>query len=65
MEHDDLADAGRQHLGSLAGEGTAAIAGLPAGEFPHLTATARHARHLGPDGGVPRAVLRGPGAGGA
>lgn len=54
-----------EHLGSLAGEGTATIAGLPAAEFPHLTGIARHARHLGPDeefrGGL-AAVLRGLGA---
>ncbi|MER7542849.1 TetR/AcrR family transcriptional regulator C-terminal domain-containing protein [Spirillospora sp. NPDC127506] len=57
-----------EHLGPLEGEGTAAIAALPADEFPHLTETARHARRLGPDeefrGGL-AAVLRGLGAQGA
>jgi len=54
-----------EHLGPLAGEGTAAIAALPAGEFPHMAETARHARRIGPDeefrGGL-AAVLRGLGA---
>ncbi|WP_433478800.1 TetR/AcrR family transcriptional regulator [Spirillospora sp. CA-142024] len=51
-----------EHLGALSGEGTAAIAGLPAGEFPHMAGTARHARDIGPEeefrGGL-AAVLRG------
>ncbi|MEU8125135.1 TetR/AcrR family transcriptional regulator [Spirillospora sp. NPDC049024] len=51
-----------EHLSALSGEGTAALAGLPADEFPHLARTARHARLLGPDeefrGGL-AAVLRG------
>ncbi|WP_067799069.1 TetR/AcrR family transcriptional regulator [Actinomadura formosensis] len=55
-----------EHLGPLSGEGTAVIAALPAGEFPHMAETARHARHIGPDeefrGGL-AAVLRGLGAG--
>jgi hypothetical protein len=57
-----------EHLGPLAGEGTDAIAALPAAEFPHMAETARHARRIGPDeefrGGL-AAVLRGLGAGGA
>ncbi|NKZ03358.1 TetR/AcrR family transcriptional regulator [Actinomadura latina] len=56
-----------EHLGALSGEGTAVIAALPAGQFPALTETARHARHLGPGeefrGGL-AAVLRGLGAAG-
>ncbi|TDD76099.1 TetR/AcrR family transcriptional regulator [Actinomadura darangshiensis] len=38
-----------EHLGSLSGEGTDVIAALPAGEFPHMAETARHARRIGPD----------------
>ncbi|MER5777706.1 TetR/AcrR family transcriptional regulator C-terminal domain-containing protein [Streptomyces sp. NPDC002039] len=55
----------QEHLGPLAGSGTAAIAALPADEFPHLTATARDARSLTPDrefsGGLDL-LLRGLGA---
>ncbi|WP_314616131.1 TetR/AcrR family transcriptional regulator [Streptomyces stackebrandtii] len=51
-----------EHLGPLAGEGTAAIAALPAAGFPHLTETARSAGEVGPDeeffGGL-RLLLRG------
>ncbi|MFF8836584.1 TetR/AcrR family transcriptional regulator C-terminal domain-containing protein [Streptomyces sp. NPDC015130] len=51
-----------EHLGPLAGEGTAAIAALPEDRFPHLTATARSAGEVGPDeeflGGL-RFLLRG------
>ena len=53
-----------EHLGPLEGEGTAAIAALPADRFPNMAETARHARHIGPDeefrGGL-AAVLRGLG----
>ncbi|MFF3216476.1 TetR/AcrR family transcriptional regulator [Streptomyces sp. NPDC002886] len=35
-----------EHLGPLAGPGTTAIAGLPAEEFPYMTATARDARSV-------------------
>lgn len=38
-----------QRLGPLSGPGTAAMATLPASEFPHLAETARHARHITPD----------------
>lgn len=38
-----------EHLGPLAGPGTTAIAGLPADEFPYMTATARDARTVTPD----------------
>ncbi|MEU6169742.1 TetR/AcrR family transcriptional regulator [Streptomyces tanashiensis] len=51
-----------EHLGPLAGEGTATIAALPEDRFPHLTETARAAGELGPDqeffGGL-RLLLRG------
>ncbi|MBO2462727.1 TetR/AcrR family transcriptional regulator [Actinomadura violacea] len=51
-----------EHLGPLEGEGTAAIAALPAERFPNMAETARHARHIGPGeefrGGL-AAVLRG------
>ncbi|CNG14699.1 TetR family transcriptional regulator [Mycobacterium tuberculosis] len=54
-----------EYLGPLAGEGTDAIAALPADEFPHMAETARHARRIGPEeefrGGL-AAVLRGLGA---
>ncbi|MFF0518449.1 TetR/AcrR family transcriptional regulator C-terminal domain-containing protein [Actinomadura nitritigenes] len=53
-----------EHLGPLEGEGTAAIAALPADRFPNMVETARHARRIGPDeefrGGL-AAVLRGLG----
>ncbi|MBT2448333.1 TetR/AcrR family transcriptional regulator [Streptomyces sp. ISL-43] len=38
-----------ERLGPLAGPGTTAIAGLPAHEFPYMTATARDARSVTPD----------------
>jgi AcrR family transcriptional regulator len=38
-----------EHLGPLSGEGTVAIAGLPAAEFPHMSETARRARGVTPD----------------
>ncbi|MFE4636592.1 TetR/AcrR family transcriptional regulator [Streptomyces sp. NPDC056773] len=38
-----------EHLGPLSGPGTAAIAGLPAQEFPYMTATAGDARSVTPD----------------
>ncbi|WP_024759087.1 TetR/AcrR family transcriptional regulator [Streptomyces exfoliatus] len=51
-----------EHLGPLAGEGTAAIAALPEDRFPHLAETARSAGDVGPDeeffGGL-RLLLRG------
>ncbi len=34
------------YLGALSGAGTAAMAGLPPSEFPLLSETARHARHV-------------------
>ncbi|MFD8011616.1 TetR/AcrR family transcriptional regulator [Streptomyces sp. NPDC058955] len=53
-----------EHRGPLAGPGTEAIAGLPADEFPLLTATAREAGRVTPDeeffGGL-RLLLRGLG----
>ncbi|MFF9726706.1 TetR/AcrR family transcriptional regulator [Streptomyces gardneri] len=53
-----------EHLGPLAGEGTAVIAALPEDRFPHLTETARSAGGIGPDeeffGGL-RLLLRGLG----
>ncbi|MCY0955212.1 TetR/AcrR family transcriptional regulator C-terminal domain-containing protein [Streptomyces sp. H27-S2] len=46
----------QEHLGALAGPGTAAIASLPAEEYPHLAGTAETARALTPaaefDGGL-------------
>ncbi|PJE96169.1 TetR family transcriptional regulator [Streptomyces carminius] len=36
-----------EHLGPLAGGGTAAVPELPAADFPHLAAAARDARHVG------------------
>ncbi|MFE0653257.1 TetR/AcrR family transcriptional regulator [Streptomyces sp. NPDC059534] len=51
-----------EHLGPLAGEGTAMIAALPEDRFPHLAETARTAGEVGPDqeffGGL-RLLLRG------
>lgn len=51
-----------QQLGSLSGQGTAAIAALPTGDFPLLAETARSARRISPDveflSGL-RLVLRG------
>jgi len=38
-----------EHLGPLAGAGTAAMAALPRAQFPHLADTARHARSIGAD----------------
>jgi Tetracyclin repressor-like, C-terminal domain len=38
-----------EHLGPLAGGGTAVMAGLSHEDFPHLADTARHARSVGPD----------------
>ncbi|WP_328299459.1 TetR/AcrR family transcriptional regulator C-terminal domain-containing protein [Streptomyces sp. NBC_00435] len=38
-----------EHLGPLSGPGTTAISGLPADEFPYMTATARDARSVTPD----------------
>jgi AcrR family transcriptional regulator len=38
-----------EHLGPLAGAGTAAMAALPQARFPHLADTARHARSIGTD----------------
>ena len=38
-----------EHLGALSGPGTITITQLPPTEFPHLTETARHARHVGAD----------------
>jgi AcrR family transcriptional regulator len=35
-----------EHLGSLSGEGTSAIAALSAVEFPHMTEAARYARNV-------------------
>ncbi|MFD3775058.1 TetR/AcrR family transcriptional regulator C-terminal domain-containing protein [Streptomyces sp. NPDC058612] len=46
----------QEHLGALAGPGTAAIASLPAEEYPYLAGTAETARALTPaaefDGGL-------------
>lgn len=39
----------QEHLGALSGAGTAAIAGLPADEYPYLTEAARGARSLSQD----------------
>ncbi|WP_030769436.1 TetR/AcrR family transcriptional regulator [Streptomyces sp. NRRL F-2664] len=39
----------QEHLGALSGAGTAAIARLPAADFPHLTEAARGAPSLTPD----------------
>ncbi|MFI6417760.1 TetR/AcrR family transcriptional regulator [Streptomyces sp. NPDC050842] len=51
-----------EHLGPLAGEGTATIATLPKDRFPHLAETARSAGGISPDeeffGGL-RLILRG------
>ncbi|MCP3759546.1 TetR/AcrR family transcriptional regulator [Streptomyces sp. TBY4] len=51
-----------EHLGPLSGPGTTAIAGLPAQEFPYMTATAGDARSITPDrefeGGL-KLLLRG------
>ncbi|MET8833765.1 TetR/AcrR family transcriptional regulator C-terminal domain-containing protein [Micromonospora sp. NPDC004540] len=38
-----------EHLGPLAGAGTAAMAQLPRDAFPHMAETARDARGVGPD----------------
>ncbi|MGW4434517.1 TetR/AcrR family transcriptional regulator [Streptomyces sp. NPDC004596] len=38
-----------EHLGPLAGPGTTAITRLPATDFPHMSATARTARHVDAD----------------
>ncbi|MEU3273518.1 TetR/AcrR family transcriptional regulator C-terminal domain-containing protein [Saccharomonospora sp. NPDC006951] len=50
------------HLGSLEGHGTSALAGLSSSEFPYLSSTARDARRLGAEeefaGGLAM-VLRG------
>lgn len=54
-----------EHLGSLSGEGTAALAALPREQFPVLAETAAHARRLRPGEEFRRgleAVLRGLGA---
>lgn len=54
-----------EELGSLSGQGTAAIGALPPAEFPHLAATARQARGVTSDqeffGGL-ALLLRGLGA---
>ncbi|MFE9634244.1 TetR/AcrR family transcriptional regulator [Streptomyces sp. NPDC006463] len=56
----------QEHLGALSGAGTAAIAGLPADEYPYLTEAARGARSLTQDrefhGGL-ALLLRGLGSG--
>ncbi|HET9450384.1 MAG TPA: TetR/AcrR family transcriptional regulator C-terminal domain-containing protein [Aggregicoccus sp.] len=57
-----------EHLGSLSGEGTAALAALPREQYPVLAETAAHARRLRPGEEFRRgleAVLRGLGAAGA
>jgi AcrR family transcriptional regulator len=54
-----------EHLGSLSGAGTAALAGLPRRRYPHLAETAGHARKITPDDEFRRGlkiVLRGLGA---
>ncbi|MBT2477691.1 TetR/AcrR family transcriptional regulator [Streptomyces sp. ISL-94] len=55
----------QEHLGSLSGAGTAAIAELPADEFPYMTEAARGAGTLTPDrefhGGL-TGLLRGLGS---
>jgi len=38
-----------EHFGPLSGKGTAALARLPASEFPYLSETARSARGISPD----------------
>ncbi|WP_055591484.1 TetR/AcrR family transcriptional regulator [Streptacidiphilus griseoplanus] len=39
----------QEHLGSLSAAGTVAISELPPDRFPHLSATAQRARHIGVD----------------